>query len=72
MSADPPGTLNVTSEVQALYDIINAIEKRRRTLVLTGQGKRTLFMNKFFPSLADKFDFKIIVFFELAGFILIV
>lgn len=31
-----------------------AIEKRKRTLVLTFTGKRAVFMNKFFPSLADK------------------
>lgn len=35
--------------------IIKAIEKRKRTLVLTFTGKRAVFMNKFFPSLADKF-----------------
>ncbi len=34
--------------------IINAIEKRKRTLVLTFTGKRTVFMNKFFPAWADK------------------
>jgi len=34
--------------------ILRAIEKRKRTLVLTFNGKRTVFMNKFFPSLADK------------------
>ncbi|MES2331271.1 MAG: SDR family oxidoreductase [Bacteroidota bacterium] len=34
--------------------ILNAIEKRKRTLVLTFTGKRTVFMNRFFPSLADK------------------
>jgi short-subunit dehydrogenase len=34
--------------------IIHAIEKRKRTLVLTFTGKRTVFMNRFFPSLADK------------------
>jgi len=34
--------------------ILIAIEKRKRTLVLTFTGKRTVFMNKFFPSLADK------------------
>lgn len=35
--------------------ILKAIEKRKRTLVLTFTGKRTVFMNRFFPSLADKF-----------------
>jgi short-subunit dehydrogenase len=34
--------------------ILSAIEKRKRTLVLTFTGKRTIFMNKFFPSLTDK------------------
>ncbi|MGH2564131.1 MAG: SDR family oxidoreductase [Ginsengibacter sp.] len=35
--------------------ILHAIEKRKRTLVLTFDGKRTVFLNKFFPSAADKF-----------------
>lgn len=34
--------------------ICNAIEARRRTLVMTGQGKLTVWLNKLFPSLADK------------------
>ena len=34
--------------------ILKAIEKRKRTLVLTFTGKRTVFMNKFFPGWADK------------------
>ncbi|MDP4250777.1 MAG: SDR family oxidoreductase [Bacteroidota bacterium] len=34
--------------------ILHAIEKRKRVLVLTFTGKLTVFMNKFFPSLADK------------------
>lgn len=34
--------------------ILNAIRKRKRTLVLTFTGKRTVFMQKFFPKLADK------------------
>ena len=34
--------------------IINAIVKRKRTLVLTFTGKRTVFMNKYFPAWADK------------------
>jgi short-subunit dehydrogenase len=42
--------------------IIRAVAKRKRTLVLTFDGKRTVFVNKFFPSLADrlvkKFFFK--------------
>jgi len=38
--------------------ILNAIDKRKRTLVLTSEGKRTIFMNRFFPGLADKFTRK--------------
>lgn len=34
--------------------ILEAIRKRKRTLVLTFTGKRTVFMNKFFPGLTDK------------------
>ena len=34
--------------------ILHAIEKKKRTLVLTFTGKRTVFMNKFFPAWADK------------------
>lgn len=43
----------MSSEVCAQH-ILNAIQKRKRTLVLTFTGKRTVFLNKFFPSLADK------------------
>ena len=34
--------------------ILTAIEKRKRTLVLTFNGKRTVFLNRFFPSFTDK------------------
>jgi len=34
--------------------ILDAIEKKKRTIVLTGTGKQTVFLNKFFPGLADK------------------
>lgn len=33
--------------------ILSAIEKRKRTLVLTFTGKQTVFMNKFFPAWSD-------------------
>ncbi|HJU45889.1 MAG TPA: SDR family oxidoreductase [Chitinophagaceae bacterium] len=41
--------------------IIEAIEKRKRTLVLTFTGKRTVFMNKFFPGLTDKLVHKFFI-----------
>ena len=34
--------------------IIHAIEKKKRALVLSFTGKQTVFLNKFFPGLADK------------------
>lgn len=43
----------MTSEECARH-IIKAIEKRKRTLVLTFTGKETVFMNRFFPALTDK------------------
>jgi short-subunit dehydrogenase len=43
----------MTSEDCALH-ILSAIENKKRTLVLTFTGKRTVFMNKFFPAWADK------------------
>ncbi len=54
-------TKMMTSEECAKH-ILNAIEKRKRSLVLTPQGKETVFMNHFFPAMADrlvrKFFFK--------------
>jgi short-subunit dehydrogenase len=43
----------MSAEACAGY-ILTAIEKRKRVLVLTFTGKLTVFLNKFFPSLADK------------------
>jgi short-subunit dehydrogenase len=42
------------SAEECAQHILHAIEKRKRTLVLTFNGKQTVFMNKFFPNLADK------------------
>jgi short-subunit dehydrogenase len=38
--------------------ILKAIRKKKRTLVMTFIGKRTVFMQKFFPKLADKLTYK--------------
>ncbi|SFQ03146.1 SDR family oxidoreductase [Hymenobacter arizonensis] len=35
-------------------EILKAVQQRRRSLVLTGQGKFTVFMNKLMPGLMDK------------------
>ncbi len=37
--------------------ILDGIEQRKRTVVMTSQGKLTVFINKLFPSLADKLVF---------------
>ena len=42
------------TSAECAQHIINAIEKRKRSIVLTFTGKETVFINKFFPSLADK------------------
>jgi short-subunit dehydrogenase len=35
-------------------EIFNAVVKRKRDLILTGNGKLTVWLNKFFPSMMDK------------------
>lgn len=42
------------SAEECAIHIVKAIEKRKRTLVLTGTGKQTVFLNRFFPAWADK------------------
>jgi len=39
---------------ECAHHIVHAIEKKKRTLVLSFTGKQTVFLNKFFPNLADK------------------
>ena len=43
----------MTSE-EVARRIVNAIEKRKRTLILTAQGKLTVLLSKLLPSLTDK------------------
>lgn len=43
----------MTAEEVALH-LIRGIEKRKRSVILTTQGKLTVLFTKFFPSLADK------------------
>lgn len=38
--------------------IIDAVEKRKRSIVMTSQGKLTVLLNKFFPALVDKLVYK--------------
>jgi short-subunit dehydrogenase len=50
----PMDEVAMMSSEECAAHILKAIEKRKRTLVLTFTGKRTVFMNKFFPSWTDK------------------
>ncbi len=51
---NPMDETKMMSPADCARFIIEAIEKRKRSLVLTFEGKRTVFMNKFFPSLTDR------------------
>ncbi len=51
----PMDESKMMSAEQCATHILQAIKKRKRTLVLTFDGKKTVIMNKFFPALADKF-----------------
>ncbi|MBB6498228.1 SDR family oxidoreductase [Pedobacter cryoconitis] len=45
------------SSDQVAVNIINGLAARKRTLVMTGQGKLTVWINKLLPALADKLVF---------------
>lgn len=49
------GKMMSAEEVAA--NIVNGIATRKRTLVMTGQGKLTVWINKLLPALADKLVF---------------
>lgn len=54
----PLNEADLMSPEDCASHIINAIVKRKRTEILTFKGKQTIFINKLFPSLADKFTKK--------------
>jgi len=45
------------SAEKVAIEIATAIEKRKHRLILTGQGKLTVLLNKFFPKFIDKLVF---------------
>jgi short-subunit dehydrogenase len=45
---------NMMPAEEVAVHVLKAIEKRKRSLVLTFTGKRAVFMNRFFPSLTDR------------------
>lgn len=50
----PMDESKMMSAEECARHILNAINKRKRTLVLTSNGRQTVLLNKFFPNLADK------------------
>lgn len=48
---------NMMSAEECADHILNAVKKRKRELILTAQGKLTVFLNKLLPGLADKLVF---------------
>jgi short-subunit dehydrogenase len=51
----PMDESKMMSAEECAQHILKAVRKKKRTLVLTFTGKRTVFMQKFFPKLADRF-----------------
>src|SRR5690606_37602159 len=50
------GRMMSAEEVARL--ILNGLRKRRRDLIITGQGKLTVFLSRFLPGLTDKLVYK--------------
>lgn len=57
-SETPLDEKKLMSAEECAFRILQAIEKKKRTLVMTTQGKLTVWMNKFFPSYVDRQVFK--------------
>jgi short-subunit dehydrogenase len=54
----PRDESKMMSAEECARHIVKAIEKRKRELILTFvEGKLTVFLNKFFPSLIDKLTY---------------
>ena len=50
----PMDETKMMSAEECARHILNAVKKKKRTLVMTFEGKRTVFLNKFFPGFTDK------------------
>jgi short-subunit dehydrogenase len=51
---NPMDESKLMSAEECAQHILDAIEKRKRSLILTFTGKRTVLLNRFFPSLTDR------------------
>ena len=54
----PMDEKEMMSAEECAAHIIEAAEKRKRTVILTIQGKQTVYLNKYFPALADKLVYR--------------
>jgi short-subunit dehydrogenase len=50
----PLNESDLMSAEECAANILKAIEKKKRTMIMTFKGKETVFLNKFFPGLADR------------------
>ena len=50
----PLNESDLMSAEECAANILKAIEKKKRTTIMTFKGKETVLLNKFFPGLADK------------------
>jgi short-subunit dehydrogenase len=56
----PRNENEMMSSEECAHHIVRAIKKRKRVLILTfAEGKLTVFVNKFFPSLLDRFAYNL-------------
>lgn len=51
------GKMMTSEEVAKI--IVNGLQKRKRDLIMTGQGKLTVFLQKFLPSVLDKLVYNV-------------
>lgn len=51
---NPMDESSLMTATECAAHVLEAVEKRKRSLVLTFNGKRTVLLNKLFPSLTDK------------------
>ncbi len=54
----PLDETSLMTAAECASNILIAIRKKKRTLIMSFADKRTVFLNKFFPALADKLTYK--------------
>ena len=55
----PRAEEKMMSAEECAHHIYNAVVKRKRTLILTRQGKLAVWLNKFFPAFTDKMVYNV-------------